>query len=62
MNPLNFEVMSDTELLAYVRQHPEDDKAFYVYVDRKRAASPHAVPMKIDDALLQLEERIREQK
>jgi hypothetical protein len=40
MNPLNFEVMSDTELLAYIRQYPEDKQAFYVYVDQKRAASP----------------------
>ena len=62
MNPLNFEVMSDTELFAYIKQHPEDKQAFYVYVDRKRAASPQAVPMTVDDALSELEERIRNQK
>jgi hypothetical protein len=62
MNQLNFQEMSDTELLTYVKQHPEDKQAFYVYVDRKRAASPQAVPMKLEDALSELEERIRNQK
>jgi hypothetical protein len=62
MNQLNYQTMSDAELLTYVRQHPEDKQAFYVYVDRKRAASPQAVPMTVEDALSELEERIRNQK
>ncbi len=62
MSQLNYQEMSDAELLTYVKQHPEDKQAFYVYVDRKRAASPQAVPMKVEDALLKLEELIRNQK
>ncbi|MDJ0616970.1 MAG: hypothetical protein QNJ63_09525 [Calothrix sp. MO_192.B10] len=62
MNQLNYQDMSDSELLTYVKQHPEDKQAFYVYVDRKRAASPQAVPMEVEDALFKLEEIIRKQK
>lgn len=30
----NFDAMSDTELLTYVRTHPQDTEAFHKYMDR----------------------------
>jgi len=33
----NFNEMSLKELRAYVIQHPDDDEAFYAYVDRSKA-------------------------
>ena len=61
MKQHNYQAMSDTELLMYVKQHPEDKHAFYVYVDRKRAASVKSVPMTLEEAEAELEKRIRKQ-
>ncbi|MGB3649865.1 MAG: hypothetical protein WBA41_01455 [Rivularia sp. (in: cyanobacteria)] len=61
MNQLNYQTMSDAELLSYVREHPEDKQAFYTYVDRRRAASVNSVPMTIEEAEAELEKRIRQQ-
>jgi len=33
MTELNFEKMSRQELLAYVRQHPQNTEAFHKYMD-----------------------------
>ncbi len=61
MNNLDYSAMSDNDLLAYVKQHPEDNEAFYVYVDRKRAASPNATPMTLEQAEIELQRRISQQ-
>lgn len=37
MTQPDFEQMSDKELLAYVRTHPEDTAAFHKYMDRLSA-------------------------
>lgn len=34
MSQINFDGMSDTELLSYVRTHPQDTEAFHKYMDR----------------------------
>lgn len=34
MTQINFDQMSDKELLAYVRTHPQDTEAFHKYMDR----------------------------
>ncbi|MHC5614607.1 MAG: DUF6887 family protein [Nostoc sp.] len=34
MNQINFDLMSDTQLLSYVRTHPQDTEAFHKYMDR----------------------------
>ncbi|WP_193200462.1 DUF6887 family protein [Nostoc sp. MG11] len=60
MTQVNYKTMSDIDLLAYVKQHPEDQEAFYVYVDRKRAAS-NAVPMTLEQAEIELQRRVNQQ-
>nr|WP_190691733.1 hypothetical protein [Nostoc sp. FACHB-110] len=52
--------MSDGELLAYVKQHPEDNEALYAYVDRKRAGS-NAVPITLEQAEIELKQRINQE-
>lgn len=59
MTQIDYQAMSDSDLLAYVKQHPEDNEAFYVYVDRKRAGS-NAVPITIEQAEIELEKRIHQ--
>lgn len=52
MNKPNFEAMSKKELLAYVRKHPDDDKAFQVYMDKVYAEPVtefYPAPQSIDD-------------
>ncbi len=34
MTQPNLDALSDKELLAYVRMHPEDKEAFHLYMDR----------------------------
>lgn len=60
MTEPDYNMMSNSELLTYVRQHPEDNEAFYAFVDRKRAASPNAVPMTVEQAEIELEQRINQ--
>ena len=47
MTELNFEQMSRQELLAYVRQHPQDTKAFHKYMDIL-AIAPGRVKIPVD--------------
>ncbi|MBE9053940.1 hypothetical protein IQ243_26785 [Nostocales cyanobacterium LEGE 11386] len=60
MTKNEYNAMSDVDLLAYVKQHPEDKEAFYAYVDRKRATS-NAVPMTLEQAEIELQRRINQQ-
>jgi len=57
MTKINYTAMSDADLLTYVKQHPQDNEAFYTYVDRKRAISPQ-VPMNIEQAEVELKKRL----
>ncbi|MHC5597392.1 MAG: DUF6887 family protein [Nostoc sp.] len=34
MNQINFDAMSDAQLLSYVRTHPQDTEAFHKYMDK----------------------------
>ncbi|MUG95327.1 hypothetical protein F7734_24360 [Scytonema sp. UIC 10036] len=58
MTKLNYNAMSDNDLLNYVKQHPEDNEAFYTYIDRKRAANPNPKPMSIEEAEAELQRRV----
>ena len=59
MTKIDYKAMSDSDLLAYVKQHPEDQEAFYAYVDRKQAVS-NAVTMTIEQAEIKLQKRINQ--
>ena len=58
MTNLDYNVMSESDLLAYVKQYPENNEAFYAYIDRKRAASVNATPMTLEQAEIELQRRI----
>ena len=58
MTILDYSAMSDSDLLTYVKQHPEDNEAFYAYVDRKRAVSTNATPMTLEEAEIELQRRV----
>ena len=48
----NFEAMSRKELLAYIREHRDDDEAFRIYMDRvtaEPATEIYPAPQSIDD-------------
>ena len=48
----NFEAMSRKELLAYIREHRDDDEAFRIYMDRVTAEPTteiYPAPQSIDD-------------
>ena len=61
MTSLDYRTMSDNDLLAYVKQHPEDNEAFYTYVDRKRLLNTNATPMTLEQAEIELQRRIKQQ-
>jgi hypothetical protein len=61
MTKMNYKTMSDVDLLAYVKQHPQDNEAFYTFIDRKRANS-NTVPMTIEQAEIELERRFAQSK
>lgn len=61
MSQLNYQVMSDNELREYVIHHPDDKEAFYTYIDRTREQNPNAVPMPVEQAEVELRNRILSQ-
>jgi hypothetical protein len=61
MSQLNYQLMSDNELREYVIYHPEDKEAFYTYIDRSRKLNPNAVPMALEQAEVELRNRILSQ-
>jgi len=61
MTTLDYSAMSDNDLLAYVKRHPEDNEAFYAYVDRKRATSVNVTPMTLEQAEIELQRRVSQQ-
>ena len=60
MTSFDYSTMSDNDLLAYVKQHPEDNEAFYAYVDRKRADNANATPMTLEQAEIELQKRVNQ--
>jgi len=57
MTKPNFQQMPLDHLRAYILEHRNDDEAFHIYIDRKRAQSPKQVPMTIDEAEAELQRR-----
>ncbi|MCJ8282639.1 MAG: hypothetical protein MJK14_23155 [Rivularia sp. ALOHA_DT_140] len=49
MEPTFLNSLSDKELLAYVRMHPQDKEAFHLYMDR--LGSRHGVVVTTDEEL-----------
>jgi hypothetical protein len=52
MSEKNFAQMSRKELLAYIRNNPNDDDAFYTLMDKVNAEPPgeiYPAPKSIDD-------------
>ncbi|KAF3888468.1 MULTISPECIES: DUF6887 family protein [Nostocales] len=58
MTKLNYNAISDNDLLNYVKQHSEDNEAFYTYIDSKRAAQPDPKPMSVEEAEAELQRRV----
>jgi hypothetical protein len=57
MTKPNFQQMSLEQLRAYILEHRNDDEAFHIYIDRRRAQSPKQVPMTIEEAEAELQRR-----
>ncbi|MBN3949117.1 MULTISPECIES: DUF6887 family protein [unclassified Nostoc] len=57
----NFQQMPLEQLRAYILEHRNDDEAFHVYIDRRRAQSPKQVPMTIEEAEAELQRRFGQQ-
>ncbi|MCC5640588.1 hypothetical protein LC593_33110 [Nostoc sp. CHAB 5844] len=57
----NFQEMSIEQLRDYILANRSDDEAFQVYIDRKHAQNPNAVPMTIEEAEADLQRRFGQQ-
>ncbi|MEH2382925.1 MAG: hypothetical protein V7K27_29240 [Nostoc sp.] len=57
----NFQQMPLEQLRAYILEHRNDDEAFHIYIDRRRAQSPKQVPMTIEEAEADLQRRFGQQ-
>jgi hypothetical protein len=60
MTQINFDEMSDKELLNYIRTHPSDTKAFHKYMDRLDAR-PGVLCTTDDEFEAELRKRISQQ-
>ncbi len=47
MTKPNFQQMPLEQLKIYILEHCNEDQAFHIYIDRRRALSPKQVPMTI---------------
>jgi len=47
MTKPNLQQMPLEQLKDYILEHRNDDEAFHIYIDRRRAQSPKQVPMTI---------------
>ncbi|MCC5629427.1 hypothetical protein LC613_15695 [Nostoc sphaeroides CHAB 2801] len=45
----------------YILEHRNDDEAFHIYIDRRRAQSPKQMPMTIEEAEADLQRRFGQQ-
>ncbi|MCC5670574.1 hypothetical protein LC653_44095 [Nostoc sp. CHAB 5784] len=61
MTKPNFQQMPLEQLRAYILEHRNDDEAFHIYIDRKRAQSPKQMPMTIEEAEADLQRRFGQQ-
>lgn len=61
MTKSNFQQMPLEQLRAYILEHRNDDEAFQIYIDRRRAQSPNQVSMTIEEAEAELQRRFGQQ-
>ncbi|YAF94216.1 MAG: hypothetical protein AB3A66_16550 [Nodularia sp. CChRGM 3473] len=61
MTKPNFQEMLLEQLKSYILAHRNDDEAFHIYIDRRRAASPNPVSMTIKEAEAELQRRFGKQ-
>lgn len=60
MTQLDFEQMSDKELLAHVRTHPQDTEAFHKYMDRL-SKRPGVLCTTDEEADAEMQRRVNQQ-
>lgn len=61
MTKPNFQQMPLEQLRTYILEYRNDDEAFYIYIDRRRAQSPKQMPMTIEEAEADLQRRFGQQ-
>ncbi|MEH2413737.1 DUF6887 family protein [Nostoc sp.] len=61
MTKPNFQQMPLEQLRAYILEHRNDDEAFHIYIDRRRAQFPNQMPMTIEEAEAELQRRFGQQ-
>ncbi|MEH2420579.1 MAG: hypothetical protein V7K48_06415 [Nostoc sp.] len=61
MTKSNFQQMLLEQLRVYILEHRNDDEAFHIYIDRRRAQSRKQVPMTIEEAEADLQRRFGQQ-
>ncbi|BDI18197.1 hypothetical protein ANSO36C_39990 [Nostoc cf. commune SO-36] len=61
MTKPNFQQMLLEQLRTYILEHRNDDDAFHIYIDRRRAQSPKQMPMTIEEAEADLQRRFGQQ-
>lgn len=58
MSKPDYKIMSEADLRAYVIQNPDDQEAFYAYVDRVNELNPNRTPMSAEDAIAELQRQV----
>ena len=58
MSKPDYKIMSEADLRAYVMQNPNDQEAFYAYVDRVNELNPNRIPLSAEDAIAELQRQV----
>lgn len=58
MSKPDYKIMSEADLRAYTIQNPDDQEAFYAYVDRVNELNPDRTPMSAEDAIAELQRQV----
>ncbi|BDA74349.1 hypothetical protein CAL7716_085150 [Calothrix sp. PCC 7716] len=61
MSKPDYKTMSEVNLRAYVVQNPDDQEAFYAYVDRVNDDYPNRTPMSPENAVTELQRRMAQE-
>lgn len=56
-NP-DYKAMGEADLRAYAIQNPDNQEAFYAYVDRVNELNPNRTPMSASDAIAELQKQV----
>ncbi len=58
MSKPDYKIISEADLRAYVMENPNDQEAFYAYVDRVNELNPNRTPMSAEDAIAELQRQV----